>query len=777
MAVRGDVKSIARDFRLQISENGTDDWRDVDTVTGNQEKVTDRTLAEQVTSKHFRLYITIADNYNGQWPNNNARIDEIELFNTNLSEVKLTEVKAAEDLEVYYGTTLEKLAEQLPKTAEVTLGEDFVTEYPVTWNTDGYKAEEEGTCTLEGTVAVPSAVENPENKKAKVNVTVEKHVIQSVEYLLDREVALHTPIEELNLPQTLEAVLDDETTQEVNITWNKEIYDGETAGTYNLVGTIVEQGSYKNTNHIKAKLTIFVNGVPNITEIGLQAEKEVRFGAAADEVTAGLPTEILAKLDNVEIRYLPVTWTCENYDGAAPGVYRFTGTIVENAEYQNRNNLQAQIDVVVLTEGAPTPEEFARLKQAITDAESVDAGKYSEQSYAKLKEALEAAKTAEKNPAATAEEINAAVEAVKESILNLVCGHSETKVTVLQECSCVQEGLQITQCNICKEIINQEILPAAGHDFGEWETVKNATIYEEGKETRSCKVCDKTEERSIRKLPSCKVIFLNYDNRVLGQVQTVGMNGTAKSPQIPERKGYRFTGWDKAFTNITSDMAISAKYELLTYKINYAGMSGVNNENPSAYTAAQRVILGTPVKTGMVFEGWYLNGRRVTEISAGSTGDITLTAKWSEVPAKKGDTLSSGRLKYTITGTVSGKRTVKVTAPVKKTYSSITVPNTIKFKGNIYKVTEIGSKAFRKNSRLKSVKVGKYVKTIGSYAFNDSGNLKSIRIDTASLNKAGKNAFKGINSRAVIKVPSKKFTAYKKILSKKGQKSSVKITK
>ena len=78
-----------------------------------------------------------------------------------------------------------------------------------------------------------------------------------------------------------------------------------------------------------------------------------------------------------------------------------------------------------------------------------------------------------------------------------------------------------------------------------------------------------------------------------------------------------------------------------------------------ALRLVQTIILGTLVKAGMNFGGWYLNGTRVT--------------KWSKVPAKKGDTLSSGRLKYTITGTVSGKRTVKVTAPVKKTYSSMTV--------------------------------------------------------------------------------------------------------
>lgn len=73
--------SITRNFELQVSENGKD-WATVDTVTDNKELVTERAFADngQITSKYFRLYITEADNYNGQWPNNMARIDEWELL-------------------------------------------------------------------------------------------------------------------------------------------------------------------------------------------------------------------------------------------------------------------------------------------------------------------------------------------------------------------------------------------------------------------------------------------------------------------------------------------------------------------------------------------------------------------------------------------------------------------------------------------------------------------------------------------------------------------------
>ena len=55
--------------------------------------------------------------------------------------------------------------------------------------------------------------------------------------------------------------------------------------------------------------------------------------------------------------------------------------------------------------------------------------------------------------------------------------------------------------------------------------------------------------------------------------------------------------------------------------------------------------------------------------------------------------------------------------------------------------------------------------------------MKTITIKSKSLKSVGKNAFKGINKKCKIKVPAKKLNSYKKLLSKKGQKASVKITK
>lgn len=57
--------------------------------------------------------------------------------------------------------------------------------------------------------------------------------------------------------------------------------------------------------------------------------------------------------------------------------------------------------------------------------------------------------------------------------------------------------------------------------------------------------------------------------------------------------------------------------------------------------------------------------------------------------------------------------------------------------------------------------------------------LKNIKITSTQLTKKsiGKNVFKGIDKKAVIKVPKKKLKVYKSIFKGKGQAKSVKIKK
>ena len=71
-----------------------------------------------------------------------------------------------------------------------------------------------------------------------------------------------------------------------------------------------------------------------------------------------------------------------------------------------------------------------------------------------------------------------------------------------------------------------------------------------------------------------------------------------------------------------------------SYPITYVLDGGTNApENPASYNVeTETITLKDPVKTGYTFAGWYgtdgFTGKAVTEIAQGTTGDMTLYAKW-----------------------------------------------------------------------------------------------------------------------------------------------------
>ena len=100
----------------------------------------------------------------------------------------------------------------------------------------------------------------------------------------------------------------------------------------------------------------------------------------------------------------------------------------------------------------------------------------------------------------------------------------------------------------------------------------------------------------------------------------------------------------------------------------------------------------------------------------------------------------------------------------------VTIPATVTMSGKTYKVTAIGKNAFKGCKNLKTVVIGKNVTKIGEKAFYGCKKIKTITIKTSRLkSKAiGKKAFSKTPKNMSIKVPKKKFKAYKSLLIKSG---------
>lgn len=95
------------------------------------------------------------------------------------------------------------------------------------------------------------------------------------------------------------------------------------------------------------------------------------------------------------------------------------------------------------------------------------------------------------------------------------------------------------------------------------------------------------------------------------------------------------------------------------------------------------------------------------------------------------------------------------------------------------KVSVISQKAFYKCTTIKSITIPAKVTSIGKSAFASCKNLEKVTIKTTKLTKSkvGSNAFSGISSKAVVKVPKSKVKAYSKLLKEKGISDKATITK
>ena len=114
--------------------------------------------------------------------------------------------------------------------------------------------------------------------------------------------------------------------------------------------------------------------------------------------------------------------------------------------------------------------------------------------------------------------------------------------------------------------------------------------------------------------------------------------------------------------------------------------------------------------------------------------------------------------------------TVAYLKPKKGVKGTVKIPDSITVNHVIYKVTEIAANAFKNQKKIRKVVIPSGVSKIGKKAFYGCKNLKNITIKTTKLTKkrVGSKAFSGIHAKAVIKVPKKKLSAYRKMLKARG---------
>jgi uncharacterized repeat protein (TIGR02543 family) len=118
------------------------------------------------------------------------------------------------------------------------------------------------------------------------------------------------------------------------------------------------------------------------------------------------------------------------------------------------------------------------------------------------------------------------------------------------------------------------------------------------------------------------VKFEDFDGKELN-TQTVNWSSPATAPANPTRTGYTFTGWDKSFDKITSDLIVTAQYAINTYTVKFVDHDGKELNSQSVNWGTAAIAPTNPTRTGFTFTGWDKAFNNVT-------GDLTVTAQYKQ---------------------------------------------------------------------------------------------------------------------------------------------------
>ena len=275
-------------------------------------------------------------------------------------------------------------------------------------------------------------------------------------------------------------------------------------------------------------------------------------------------------------------------------------------------------------------------------------------------------------------------------------------------------------------------------------------------------------------------IYAPYDSYAITYAKKNGLRYAC------DISGGKVTGIQKSYTYTGSAIAPKITVTLGKQKLSSDSDYKVTYKNNTKTGTATVKITGTNNYYGTISTTFQIVSKENSKPQATTVRTFSDASNVYTVN-KTGSTvtLKKTRSRSIVTATIPSKvkangRTYKVTAIGSGAFKNCRNLKQVTISGNIY---TIGSSAFQGCSSLRTLKIGSRVSTIGSKAFYDCKALTSVTISTKKLTSGntGKNAFTkaGRNHyrKLKVRVPKSKFSAYKTLLKNKGLSPKARITK
>ena len=107
------------------------------------------------------------------------------------------------------------------------------------------------------------------------------------------------------------------------------------------------------------------------------------------------------------------------------------------------------------------------------------------------------------------------------------------------------------------------------------------------------------------------VTFVDWDGTVLS-TQVVADGNSATAPEVPEREGYTFTGWDVEFTSVTENITVTAQYDIKKYSVVFCDWDGSIISEQVVEHGEAAIAPPDPAREGLNFTGWSIDFSIIT---------------------------------------------------------------------------------------------------------------------------------------------------------------------
>ena len=107
------------------------------------------------------------------------------------------------------------------------------------------------------------------------------------------------------------------------------------------------------------------------------------------------------------------------------------------------------------------------------------------------------------------------------------------------------------------------------------------------------------------------VTFVDWDGTVLS-TQVVADGNSATAPEVPEREGYTFTGWDVEFTSVTENITVTAQYDIKKYSVIFCDWDGSIISEQVVEHGEAAIAPPDPAREGLNFTGWSIDFSIIT---------------------------------------------------------------------------------------------------------------------------------------------------------------------